>query len=294
MLSQRATTAAATPPCDADHFRLQPLSAGQEAEVLAFLARRPVHTVVMAGLVRDNGLVSPQNRGSFYACRGEAGRLEGVALIGHVTLVETDSDPALEAFAGLAQEYGRAHVILGEREKVSRFWKHYAPAGQPMRSACRELLLEQRWPVEAREPVSLRPATPGDLAQVAPVHAQLAYEESGVNPLERDPEGFRRRCARRIEQGRTWVCVEGGRLVFKADIVSDTPEAVYVEGIWVSPAERGKGYGLRCMSQLARTLLARSRSICILVNERNERALSLYRKSGLRLSGHYDTIFLQR
>ena len=48
------------------------------------------------------------------------------------------------------------------------------------------------------------------------------------------------------------------------------------------------------MSQMARSLLARSRSICILVNEQNERALSLYRKSGLRLSGHYDTIFLRR
>jgi predicted GNAT family acetyltransferase len=274
-------------------LRAGPLDGRHQAEVLAFLARRPIHTVVMAGMIRDNGLESSLNRGSFYACRDASGRLEGVALIGHITLVETDSEAALEAFARLAQEYGRAHVILGEREKVSRFWAYYAPAGQLMRSACRELLLEQSWPVEVREPIGLRTATVADLEQVMPVHAQLAYEESGVNPLERDPEGFRRRCARRIEQGRTWVCVENGKLIFKAEVVSETPETVYVEGVWVSPGERGKGYGLRCMSQLARTLLARSGSICILVNERNERALTLYRKSGLKLRGHYDTIFLQ-
>ena len=279
---------------DAAPLRAEPLGGGHQAEVLQFLARRPLHTVVMAGMIRDNGLDSPLNRGTFYACRDAAGHLEGVALIGHVTLVETESEAALEAFARLAQEYGRSHVILGEREKVSRFWRYYAPAGQPMRSACRELLLEQRWPIEVREPIALRLATLTDLWQVMPIHAQLAYEESGVNPLEKDSEGFRRRCARRIEQGRTWVCVEGGKVVFKADVVSDTPEAVYVEGIWVSPEERGKGLGLRCVSQLARTLLARAGSICVLVNEQNERAMRLYRKSGLKLRGHYDTIFLQQ
>lgn len=272
----------------------EPLACGHQAEVLEFLARRPLHTVVMAGMIRDNGLVSPLNRGTFYACRDAAGNLEGVALIGHVILVETESEAALEAFARLAQEYGRGHVILGEREKVSRFWEYYAPAGQPMRSAGRELLLEQRWPVEAHEPVALRPATLDDLEQVMPVHALLAFEESGINPMERDPEGFRRRCARRIEQGRTWVCAENGKVVFKADVVSDTPEAVYVEGVWVSPEVRGRGLGLRCMSQLTRTLLVNAGSICVLVNEKNERAMSLYRKSGLKLRGHYDTIFLRQ
>lgn len=44
-----------------------------EGEVLDFLAERPVHTVVMAGLIRDNGLESPFNRGTFYACRDSEG-----------------------------------------------------------------------------------------------------------------------------------------------------------------------------------------------------------------------------
>jgi uncharacterized protein len=291
---QLATMTTPTPRFEAGSLTVQSLTGEHEAEVLDFLARRPVHTVIMAGFIRDNGVVSPLNRGTFYACRDAAGRLEGVALIGHITLIETDSESALGAFARLAQDYGRAHAILGEREKVARFWKHYAPAGQPMRLACRELLLEQRFPIEVHEPLALRPATPDDLEQVMPVHAQMAYEESGVNPLEVDPEGFRRRCARRVEQGRTWVCVEKGKVVFKAEVVSDTPEAVYVEGIWVSPEERGKRLGLRGTSQLARTLLGQSGSVCILVNERNERALSLYRKSGLKLRGHYDTIFLRQ
>lgn len=274
---------------------IQSLTGEHEAEVLAFLAERPIHTVVMAGLVRDNGLVSPLNRGTFYACRDAAGQLEGVALIGHVTMIETQNEAALESFARLAQKsHQRAHVILGEREKVGQFWRCYAPAGQPMRVACRELQFELRYPVEVLEAVNLRPATLEDIEQIMPVHAQMAFEECGVNPLERDPEGFRRRTARRIEQGRVWVWMEEGRLIFKADIISDTPEAIYLEGIYVNPEEQSKGYGARCVSQLGRHLLQRTRSICMLVNEQNPAAQACYRRAGSKMRGYYDTIYLQQ
>ncbi len=266
-----------------------------EREVLAFLAERPVHTVVMSGLVRDNGLESPFNRGTFYACRGADGRLEGVALLGHAVFVEARSLAALKAFAEAAQEHRGAHMILGEQSMVSSFWDYYAPSGQPPRLFCRELLFEQRWPVAADAPVEgLRPATLEDLSLVLPVHAAMAAAESGVNPLESDPQGFRLRCARRIESGRVWVLVEDGRLVFKADIASDTPECVYVEGVYVEPSSRRRRYGLRCLAQLSRHLLGRTRVVSALVNEGNAPAQALLQKAGYKLRGHYDTIFLQR
>ena len=270
------------------------LDGANRQEVLDFLAKRPLHTVVMSSFVRDNGLVSPLNRGTFYACRDEEGRLAGVALIGHATMVEARTEEALAAFARLARESQSGHVILGEQDKVGRFWGYYATSGESPRLLCREMLLEQRWPVAVREEVKgLRLATPDDLELVMPVQAEMAYEESGVNPLERDPEGFRRRCARRIAMGRVWVWVEDGRLIFKADIISETPEVMYIEGVWVNPSERGQGYGLRCMSQLGRELLTRAGSLSMLVNERNSKALSLYQRAGYKLRGCYDTIYLQ-
>ena len=263
------------------------------AEVLAFLAARPIHTVIMTGFVRDNSLVSPLNRGTFYACRDREGRLEGVALIGHATLMETRTDRALEALARVAQGCTNAHLIMGEQERIEEFWSYYTEDGQAMRLVCRELLFELRWPVEAHEEVlRLRRATLDDLELVMPVQARMAFEESGVNPMEKDPDGFRQRCQRRIEQGRTWVWVEQGRLIFKADIISDTPEVVYLEGIFVNPEERGKGYGLRCMSQLARILLTHTKSVCLLVNEQNTETHAFYHKAGYKLVSCYDTIFL--
>jgi hypothetical protein len=273
--------------------RASELADGAKAEVIAFLSRRPLHTFNLLGFVLNNGLVSTLNRGTFYAYRDEAGRLEGVALIGHVTLFEARTDRAVAAFARLARGCAGKHILLGEQEKVALFWSHYARGGQPARLACRELLLESRGRTQACEevPGMLRRAAPEDLELVMPVQAQLAFEESQIDPLERDPAGFRARCARRIEQGRTWVWIEGGRLIFKADILNETPEVTYLEGVWVNPQDRGKGLGLRCMAQLGRTLLRRARSITLFVNENNREALSFYREAGYETRGCYDTIF---
>ncbi|HSF25511.1 MAG TPA: GNAT family N-acetyltransferase [Blastocatellia bacterium] len=271
------------------------LTADDQTEVLAFLAERPIHTFGMAGFIRSNGIVSPHNRGAFYSCRDCEGRLEGVALIGHFILFETRSDAANQAFARLAQKHSDVYMLLGEQEKVEAFWDYYASAGQAPRLFCRELLLEQRWPIEVREEVAgLRLATPDDLDLVVPAHAETALQDSGEDPLLTDPVGFRQRCAHRIENGRTWVLVEDGRLVFKAEIVADTPEVIYIEGVWVDPEERGKGYGLRCLSQLNRSFLQRADSVSLLVNEKLADAQAFYKKAGFKFVSSYDTIFLQR
>ncbi len=264
-------------------------------EVLAFLAERPVHTVCIAGFIRDNGLVSPHNRGTFYGCRNSEGRLEGVALIGHATLIEARTARAMAEFGLVAQGYQRTHIILGEKDKVEQFWNYYADEGQEMRLACRELLFELRYAMQVRAAVEgLRRATLEDLDKIAPVQASMAEEESGTNPLEVDPEGFRARCARRIEMGRVWLMEEDGRLVFKADIQADTPDVVYLEGVWVNPSERGKGIGRQCLRQLCQDLLVRTKSVCVLVNEENHRAHTFYRMCNFKMRGVYDSIFLQQ
>jgi predicted GNAT family acetyltransferase len=273
----------------------QLLTGGDETEALSFLAGRPLHTVCLAGLILENGLVSPSNRGAFYAYRNAAGKLEGIALIGHATLIEAHSDSALEAFASLAQQNTRAHLIRGEQEMIERFWNFYTPTRCTPRLVSRELLLEQRQSVLDCEPVNnLRPATLDDLEQVISINAEMIYEECGVNPLQTDESGFRQRTARRIEQGRVWVWIDDGQLIFKTDVMAVTPEVIYLEGVFVNQLERGKGYGLRCFSQLCQCLLTRARSLCLLVNEHNQAAINFYGKLGYKQRSSYDTIYLQR
>ncbi|HMG35776.1 MAG TPA: GNAT family N-acetyltransferase [Blastocatellia bacterium] len=263
-------------------------------EVMSFLAERPVHTFGIAGFIRNNGIDSPYNRGVFYGCRDRSDRLVGVALIGHFILFEARSDEAIEALARMSQTHKRVHMLLAEQEEVRTFWGYYHRGGQTPRLHCRELLLELRWPMEGCEPIpGLRLATREDLELVVPVHARTAFDESGINPLDVDPEGFRARCARRIEKGQTWVLVENGRLIFKAEIVSETQPVIYLEGIDVHPDERGKGYGSRCISQLTRDLLGRTESVAVLINEKNPGAVAFYQRAGFKLIAYYDTIFLE-
>ena len=278
-----------------DTLSVDHLLNGEETEVLAFLAQRPIHTVAMTSLINDNGLESSLNRGTFYGCRDLNGRLEGVALVGHATLMETISDRALAALAQVAQQCTNTHMIMGEKERVADFWGHYEAAGREQRFACREWLFELSWPIEAREPVAgLRRATPAELDLVAPVQAQLAFLESGINPLCVDPRGFRERCLRRIQQGRTWVIIENSELIFKADVVSHTREVNYLEGIWICEERRANGMGVRIMSELLRHLLEDTKSVCLLVNETNELAMNFYRKCGFHFRATYETIFLPR
>jgi len=270
------------------------LNDSSKPEVLDFLEQRPAQTAMLSGLIRDNGLSSDLNRGDFFGCRNEHGELEGVALIGHATLFEARSERALYSLANRAQNCTGTHMLMGEQDGVQMFWEFYAGGQAQMRKSCREHLLELRPPVELREEVpGLRLATAEDLDAIVPIHARMACEESGLNPLDIDPEGFRRRYLRRIQKQRSWVWMDSGNVVFKAEIVSQTPHVAYLEGIWVNPDNRSQGQGTNCVLQLSKQLLSRSESVCLFVNAENTSAITFYERMGFKDKESFDTIFLQ-
>ena len=272
--------------------RIETLDEQQKPEVLDFLSARPLHTFMLSSWIKDNGLVSSLNRGTFYGYRDESRQLRGVALIGHVTLFETRLDEALNAFSELAHNCPSVHTVLGETKKIAGMAMLNGGGGRSARRVCRELLLEKQESENLNTVSTFRQANADDLDLVVPVHAQTAFEESGINPLHVDPAGFVKRCARRIKQGRVWVSIEDGRLKFKADVVSDTPDVVYLEGVYVSAEHRGNGYGAKCITQLTNHLLDRTKTVCMLVNETNSAAQKSYQKAGFKFREYYDTIFL--
>ena len=293
MIRQESTPTLRGVVTSSERLMPQPLVQANCLEVLEFLAARPIHTVFMASLISDNGMASPSNRGSFYGCRNSKGEFDGIALIGHATLIETESANCVQAFANLAKECSTLHVIRGERETLKEFWSQFAQGERPARLLCRELLLElKKTPTDVEPVAGFRQATMSDLEMIMNVNASMARDENGVNPLTRDPEGFRARTALRIRKGRIWVWTKGKRLLFKTDVIGETPQASYLEGVYVDPGHRGKGYGFRCISQLASLLLARSDSVCLTVNEKRSQALNFYQRAGYEVASRYDTIYL--
>lgn len=274
-------------------WRVARMRAGEELDALDFLASRPLNTVIMAGLIRDNGLESACNRGSFYACRDAAGALAGVALIGHVTLFEVRHGDALLALAKSARPVHELHAVVGEREGVRLFCTHHAGLVNSCLKVRRETFLALSETPAAGEPVrGLGPASLAQLPAIVSASAEMVEESTGVNPLLADAEGFRQRVAGRVERGRVWAWFKDGRLMFKIDVAAETPEAIYLEGLYVSPGERGRGHGQRCFSQLSSILLQRTRALCLMVEEGNAAARALYDRLGFVPHCSYDRVSL--
>ena len=271
------------------------LKSADESEVLNFLAKRLVHTVVMTGFIRDNGIEGANNRGVFYGCRDSRGTLEGVALIGHTTLVEARSERAVEAFARVA---GKSkipiHFMMSDGDTIENFWQYFVDRRRQPRLVCTERLFEVSNAARLRcqSNCNLRAATEAELLPIAEAHAEVAFQESGVNPLERDREGFLRRTLARIEKGRTWVVFENGELLFKADVVAENSEVMYLEGIYVNPKLRGRGMAASCLSHLCRILLDKVKHICLLSNVLAVNAHRAYLKAGFTIQDTYQTIFV--
>lgn len=271
---------------------VSPLLQGKEEETLAALSGPSLTNVIMSGFIRDNGLASPLNRGHFYACHDEQDRLKGIALIGHTILFEAFDERAIEAFAEIARRETAPHLLMGEHNAVERFWNYYADETQSPRLVCPVLFLQRRERFEEQLPVSgLRPAMRDDLEQVVEAQAAMALETSGVDPLKKDPAGFRARYLRRIEKQRVWVLMKDRRLVFKADIIAETPQATYLEGVYVSPEERGKGLGRNCLVGVGRILLERTKAIYLFVEHENKRTKSFYLNLGFSVAGNYDLLY---
>ena len=274
--------------------RVQNLTEADTPEVLAFLQMRPVHTVIMTSFIQDNGLESANNRGIFYGYRNLSGEIEGVALIGHTTIVEARTENSLIAFALKARESATPiHIMMSDGNSIESFWQYYSDENQQPRLVCEERLFEIKHPVMVREEVpGLRLATAEELLPVAVAHAEVAFEESGVNPLEKDREGYLKRVSRRIEQGRTWVVFDGGKLLFKADVIAETADVKYLEGIYVNPENRGRGLGTDCLSQLSRVLLEEAKYVCLLSNVSFQQAHNAYLKAGFKSKDSCVTMFV--
>jgi predicted GNAT family acetyltransferase len=96
--------------------------------------------------------------------------------------------------------------------------------------------------------------------------------------------------ADRIEEGRSWLWVENGTILFKAEASAWTPSAVQLQQVWVDPEARRMGNATRGLSDLCRLLLDRTPVVCLFVRPENGEALGLYEKIGMRQEGTYRSV----
>jgi len=181
-------------------------------------------------------------------------------------------------------------MIIGEEAAVDELWAE-AAAGLPPPRDDRPgqpvyVIDEPPAPGET----GLRRATLADLDRLVPACAAAHDEEIGIDPLERDPEGFTWRTRAQIEDGRSWIWLDDGVIRFKAEASAWTPSAVQLQQVWVEPSVRNRGYAQRGMRDLCRLLLELVPVVCLFVRPENDPALRVYEAIGMRRTIAYRSL----
>ncbi|MDP8910561.1 MAG: DUF4081 domain-containing protein, partial [Actinomycetota bacterium] len=189
-------------------------------QVLAFCAEDPVERVFLEDVAR-RGL------GRFAAVE-DGGRVAALCYLGANVV---PSGVGCGVFADTVD--GRsARMIIGDERAVTELWEAAAsqlPSPREDRPGQPVYVIEV--PPEPGG-TALRAASREDFARLVPACAAAHEEELGIDPLRRDPEGFRARTWAQIAEGRSWLWEQDGMILFKAEASAWTPGAVQLQQVW--------------------------------------------------------------
>ena len=238
-------------------------------QILRFCARDPVERVFLEDVAR-------RRLGRFVGA-AEDGDLRALCHLG-VNVV-----PSGDGCGVFARDASRAapRMLIGEARAVSELWEAArSELPRPREDRPGQPVFVIREP-PAPGDTGLRPASLDDLELLMPACAAAHEQELGIDPLRRDAEGFRWRTRSQIEEERSWLWVEDGVILFKAEASAWTPGAVQLQQVWVDPQVRRRGYGARGLSDVCRLLLERVPVVCLFVRAENDAAIGLYEAIGM-------------
>ena len=238
-------------------------------QILRFCARDPVERVFLEDVAR-------RRLGRFVGA-AEDGELRALCHLG-VNVV-----PSGDGCGVFAREASKAapRMLIGEARAVSDLWdaaRSELPRPREDRPGQPVFVIREAPPPGE---TGLRAASLDDLELLMPACAAAHEQELGIDPLRRDAEGFRWRTRSQIEEERSWLWVEDGVILFKAEASAWTPEAVQLQQVWVDPDVRRQGYGARGLSDVCRLLLGSAPAVCLFVRAENDPAIGLYEAIGM-------------
>ncbi len=268
------------------------LGARDTREVLAALERDPVATCMVAARVEECGVDAQRLQGELWTY----GRSQDSLCFAGANLVPmTGSRAALRAFADAARRGRRTcSSLVGPAELVLPLWADLAPDWGPAREVRPDQpLLALLGPVRTVPDRAVRVVRPHEIEAYLPAAVAMFTEEVGVDPRLGDGgRSYRRRVVDLVDAGRAYARFEDGEVVFKAEIGSLSTRAGQVQGVWVHPERRGRGFGSAGTAAVAHTVQRAGRVPSLYVNEFNHAARASYHRIGFTQVGTFATVLL--
>jgi predicted GNAT family acetyltransferase len=271
------------------------LSTADRAAALALCARDRAANVFVAARILEGNLTSTPGSvvGHFVA-----GDLAGLAWVSaNVVPVELDDAGVAAVSARIVRMRRQCASIFGPSEQVVGLWERLGPSWGPVRAIrTHQPLLATSTPPSLLgldlDP-EVRPARLDEIDLVLPAAAHMFTEEIGYPPFQGSDRGYRASIAALIRSGHTYVRVEDGEVVFKADIGSLALGCAQVQGVWLHPRLRGQGRAVPAMASVVEQILAtRAAEVSLYVNDFNVPARATYDRCGFREVGAFTTVLL--
>jgi hypothetical protein len=276
-------------------LQVRPVSATEQDAALGLCARDRASNVFVAARIEEGAV--RQHPGALLG-HYDQGVLDGLAWVSaNVVPVGLDEEAVADVAARITRMRRTCASLFGPSAQVSALWERLAPTWGPARAIRRHqpLLATSLPPSRLGVPLdrAVRRARQDEVDIVLPAAAHMFTEEIGYPPYVGSDRAYRSSIAQLIRRGHTFVRVDHGEVVFKADVGSLALGCAQVQGVWVHPSLRGRGLAVPAMAAVVEQILADvADEVSLYVNDFNHAARATYAHCGFREVGAFTTVLL--
>ena len=270
------------------------LTTADRDQALEVCARDTRSNVFVAARILEGALATSPGALLGYA---EGSGLEAICWAS-ANLVPVQCDvQALAAFATKLRRWRRqCSSVFGPADMVLPLWEQLRPTwGEPRDVRGYQPVLATTGPIPAGVPRDprVRRARFSEVDLVLPAAAAMFTEEIGYPPYWGSRAVYRQGITSLIRQGHTFVRVDDGEVVFKADVGSVALGVAQIQGVWVAPRWRGQGLAGPAMAAVVEQVQAEiAEVITLYVNDFNAPARATYARVGFTEIGSFATILM--
>jgi uncharacterized protein len=273
---------------------LRALNRGDLEELLVLTAQDPVVNVFAEHRARTTELSPRFLHGQFLGQFDEAGQLRAACHAGsNLVPIGGTVEDAIRFSWRVRHNKRGVGTLVGPTEQVTAMYdvlRHSWGQAKDLRWGQPHLELRH----SAKNPADprVRQSKPADLDVLYPACVAMYTEEVGTSPeLGGNAAAYRSRIAHLINRGWSFVRIEEGQVIFKAEIASRSPYAAQIQGVWTAPQYRGQGIATAAMATVVNEVLGTMAPVVSLyVNSWNTPARVVYERVGFRQTAEFSTV----